>query len=378
MNEPERPTVKLPFYLRLTSVLLSIVLILFLMHEGRSIIIPLFFSLLIALLLLPVTRWLEAHKFSRPLSAITAILLFIVFVAGILYFLGAQLYEFSRDLPQLGTRMQSWIDDLQAWIAGRYHVDASHQLEYLNDLAMDFARYASIIAQALLLAVSGFAIWTVFVFIFTYFILTHRLLLKEFVKRLFRPDDQQMVQEVLLATQIVANRYVLGLLIEMVFVATFNVVALYLFGIRYALMLGILAAVLNIIPFLGIYSAMLISALITLGNSTPNAALAVIIILLVIHFIDANMLMPRIVGKSVEMNPLITLVAVLAGNLLWGISGTFLFIPLAGILKIIFGAVEGFQPWALLMGTSDDLKINPVKIKQPENKIEEADPGADA
>ena len=378
MNAPEKQAVKLPFYLRLTSVLISIVLILFLMHEGSSIIIPLFFSLLIALLLLPLTRWLESRKFSRPLSAITSILLFIIFIGGVLYFLGAQLYDFSRDLPQIGTRMQSWIEDLQTWISTRYHVDASHQLEYLNGLAMDLARYASVFAQALLLAVGGFAIWTVFVFIFSFFILTHRQLLQEFVKRLFRDEDQPMVHEVLLATRVLANRYVMGLLIEMIFVATLNVIALYLFGIRYALMLGILAAVLNIIPFLGIYTATLISALITLGNSTPNAALAVIVILLVIHFIDANMLMPRIVGRSVRMNPLITLVAVLAGNLIWGISGTFLFIPLAGILKIIFGSVEGFKPWALLMGTTDDLEMKPVAAEAIEIKAKESDEPKDA
>lgn len=378
MNAPEKQAIELPFYLRLMSVLLSIVLIIFLMHEGRSIIIPLFFSLLIALLLLPLTRWLEAHRFSRPLSAITAILVFVLFVGGILYFLGAQLYEFSRDLPDIGNRMQDWISDLQTWIAKRYQVDASHQLQYLNGLAMDFARYASLILQALLLAVSGFAVWTIFVFIFTFFILTHRLLLREFLRRLFRREDQPRVLEVMDESRVLANRYVMGLLIEMVVVAALNIAALHIFGIKYALLLGILAAVLNIIPFLGIYTATLISAVITLGNSTPNAALAVIIILLVIHFIDANLLLPRIVGRSVRMNPLVTIVAVLAGNLLWGVSGMFLFIPLAGILKIIFGSVEGFHPWALLMGTNDDLVINPTKADGMRIKSEEAEQRKDA
>jgi predicted PurR-regulated permease PerM len=374
MYSQDRQEVKLPFYLRLTSVLLCIVLILFLMHEGRSIIIPLFFSLLIALLLLPLTHWLERRKVPRTAAALLSILIFLLFISGIFYFLGAQLFEFSRDLPEIGNRVQAWINDLQTWISNRYHIDASQQLEYINNVAMDLARYASLVAQAFLLALGGFAIWTVFVFIFTFFILTHRRLLTYFITCLFRPEDQQRVDDVLGETRSLANSYVVGLLIEMVLVAAMNIIAFLLFGVKYAFLLGVLAAVLNIIPFFGIYTATAIAALITLGNSTPHMALLVIVILLIIHFIDANILMPRIVGRRVKMNPLITLVAVLSGNLLWGISGTFLFIPLAGILKIIFGRVEGFVPWALLMGTEDEIPLGrvPVEDADKNNTSEEA------
>ena len=86
----------------------------------------------------------------------------------------------------------------------------------------------------------------------------------------------------------------------------------------------------------------------------PAHALSVMIILLVIHFIDANVIMPRIVGRRVNMNPLITIVAVLTGHLIWGIPGMFLFIPLMGILKIIFERVDGLKPWAILMGTEKE------------------------
>jgi len=275
-------------------------------------------------------------------------------ITGIFYLLGAQIVAFSKDLPILGSRMQTWIANLQLWIAAKYDVNASRQLEYLNNMAADVARYASFMAQSLLLAVSGFAIWTIFVFIFTFFILTNRTLLRKFITHLFHRRDQLRVAEIVSETRILANGYVLGLLIEMVVVAVLNVGALLIFGVKYALLLGILAAVLNIIPFLGIYTATAIAALITLSNSTPNHALAVIAILLIIHFIDANILLPRIVGKRVNMNPLITIVAVLTGHLIWGIAGTFLFIPLVGIMKIVFERVEGLKSWAILMGTEEE------------------------
>lgn len=354
--EDLRQPIKLPFYARLAAILLSVVLIFFLLEEARVIAVPLFFSLLIAFMLLPLTKWLERRKLPRAVAAIISILLFVVLVSGIFYFLGAQITQFTKDLPALGTRLQAWAISFQEWFAQKYGVDAARQTSYLNKAAADLARYASVVAQAALLAVSGFAIWTIFVFIFAFFILTHRALLRNFVTCLFTRKDQPQVAEILTETRLLANGYVVGLLIEMVLVAILNVILFLLFGVKYALLLGVLAAVLNIIPYLGIYTATGIAALVTLSNSSPNHALVVIVILLAVHFIDSNILMPRIVGARVKMNPLITIIAVIAGSHVWGIAGMFLFIPLAGILKIIFERVDGLKPWAILMGTENEAK----------------------
>jgi predicted PurR-regulated permease PerM len=359
MEEPKE--IKLPFYARLALTLLAILLILVLMSEGKAIIIPLFFSLLIAFMLLPLTKWLERRRFPRSLAAIVSILLFVTFLSGVFYFLGQQISDFSKDVPQLVSRTQAWIADVRHWTTEHYHVNASRQIEYLNKATSGILSSASTFAQAALLAVSGFAIWTIFVFIFSFFMLTHRALLRNFITCLFQRKDQPQVEEILTGTRLLANSYVLGLIIEMVIVAVLNVGAFLIFGVKYAFLLGVLAAVLNIIPYLGIYTATAIAAVVTLSNSSPNHALAVIAILIIIHFIDANVLMPRIVGRRVKMNPLITIVAVLMGNLLWGIPGMFLFIPLAGILKIIFERVEGLKPWAILMGTETEARADPPK-----------------
>ena len=361
----ENNYIRLPFYARLALVLLSIVLILFLMQEAKSIIIPLFFSLLIAFMLLPVTKWLERRRLPRGVSAVVSILMFIVLVAGLFSFLAQQISDFSKDIPQLGTRVQLWTTELQAWVSRKYHVDYSHQMEYLNRAGAGIASYASTAAQTFLFALSGFVIWTIFVFIFTFFILTHRALLRKFLICLFSERFHPRVNEVLQETKLLANGYIMGLLLEMAIVAVLNCLVLFLFGIKYAFLLGVLAAVLNIIPYIGIYTATALAAIITLSNSTPSAALTVIIILIVVHFIDANILMPRIVGGRVKMNPLITIVAVLSGSILWGISGTFLFIPLAAMLKIIFERVDGLKPWAILMGTEEEEK-KPLKKRDKE------------
>ena len=124
-------------------------------------------------------------------------------------------------------------------------------------------------------------------------------------------------------------------------------------GIKYAILLGVIAAVLNIIPYIGIYTATSLIMLVTFANSSGTKALWVAFALLILHFIDANILMPRIVGSRVKMNAFITIIAVIVGEYVWGIAGMFLFIPITGIFKIISERVDGLKPWATLIGTEE-------------------------
>jgi AI-2 transport protein TqsA len=121
-------------------------------------------------------------------------------------------------------------------------------------------------------------------------------------------------------------------------------------------LLGVMAAVLNIIPYLGIYTAMALTILVTFANSTGNTAFAAGLGLFIVHVLDSNILMPRIVGARVKMNPFITIVAVIVGEFLWGIPGMFLFIPLTGIIKLVCERVEGLEAWAILIGVEETPK----------------------
>jgi predicted PurR-regulated permease PerM len=125
---------------------------------------------------------------------------------------------------------------------------------------------------------------------------------------------------------------------------------LSILGIKYALLMSVTAAVLNVIPYLGIYSAMFFSILITLANGTSADAITIAIVFIVAHFVDANVILPRIVGGRVKINPFITIIAVLIGHLLWGVPGMFLFIPLTAIIRIVSEEVDELAPWAILLG----------------------------
>jgi predicted PurR-regulated permease PerM len=127
-----------------------------------------------------------------------------------------------------------------------------------------------------------------------------------------------------------------------------------------------MAALFNIIPYLGIYIATIICVLLTLTNSSLGSAIQVGVGLLIIHFLDSNILLPRIVGSKVKINALVTVVGVVAGNMMWGVPGMFLAIPFIAILKIVFEHIEHMEAWAILLG---DVTVK--KATKPVAKKEE-------
>lgn len=353
--------IKFPFYARLALTLLSIFLIMMFMYVGHKLIIPLFFSALLAILLLPLVQWMQRKGLPNGIAAIISLLLFVVSVFLIFFFLGKQIVSFSQDVPQLAERINAWIVELEQWIEQRFGIDSKAQMGYLTQASEGIAHTATIVAQSVFLTTGSLLIWTVFVFIFSFFMLTHRRLIHRFFLLLFREKDHERVNEALGETKMLVNGYILGLILEMIIVAVLSGIAFMLFGIKYAVMLAIICGLLNVIPYIGIYTAMAIGAIITLSNSTPAHALSLIIISVVIHFIDANVILPRIVGGRVQMNPLVTIVAVMVGSMIWGIAGMFLFIPLAAILKIVFSKVTGMEAWSVLMGMEEREKKQRTK-----------------
>lgn len=345
--------VKLPFYAHLVLVLLAIVLVLFLLSIGAVVFIPLFFALLLSVLIFPLAKRMEEVGMPRNIATLLSLLIFIACAGAFLYIMVLQVISFSEDLPQFQECILALFSDLQAFVSKRYHVNASQQIDYLNKVTSGMLAGLANSVQGIFASVLEIIVWTIFVFIFTYFMLFHRSLLYRFIMALFPPRQKPKVVEVISDTRSIVNYYVTGLLLEMAIMSVINCGVFAIMGIKYALLLGMIAAVFNIIPYLGIYTAMVICMLVTFANGSAGQAVSVAVALIVIHFIDANILLPRIVGARVKMNALVTIIAVIIGSQVWGIAGMFLFIPLAAILKIVFERVEGLQPWAMLIGTEE-------------------------
>lgn len=189
--------------------------------------------------------------------------------------------------------------------------------------------------------------------IYVFTILYYKPLLLQFIAKLFKKNKHIMVAEVLGETKILIQSYLIGLLIEAAIVATLNSVGLLIIGVKYALLLGLLSALLNLIPYIGIFIATVLPVVLALALQSPIAALWVVILYTVVQFIDNQYILPYIVASKVKVNALVSIIVVLIGGALWGISGMFLAIPLAAIAKVVFDRIPQLEPLGFLLG--DDM-----------------------
>lgn len=347
-------SVSLPFYARLALTLLLIVLVCFILIKASNIFIPLVFALLISILLFPINRFLEQKlRLGRGMSAILSVTLFVSAFIGFIYFLALQLAGFAGDLPVLKKRFQQMFGGIQHWLSSSLHITSRQQTDYIDRSVNTIIESVGNSISNVFVSITGILLLTIFVLIFTFFMLYHRRLLMRFVLHLFSVKNREKVREVIIETKSLINAYVLGLVIEMAVISIVNCTMFLIMGIPYALLLGVMAAVLNIIPYLGIYTSIIICMLVTFANSSSNMALEVGIGLFIVHLLDSNILFPRIIGGRVKMNPFITIVAVIVGEFLWGIPGMFLFIPITGIMKLISERVDGMEAWGILIGVEE-------------------------
>ena len=340
-----------PFNQRLSLTLISLTIIGYVIFIGQDIIIPLAFSILLAILLLPVTSFLERRKIPRAMANVIAILLAFIFIGAIIYFLSSQISSFMQDLPSIKQHLADHWKTLQKWISQNFHFSKTQQITFIDKAADNFKTSGSGILGSTVLSLTEALMVLVLLPVYTFLVLYYRDMIKKFLVAVFRDEHEAKVMEVLKESRAIVQGYMIGLIIEMGIVAAINSVGFMILGIQYAIFLGVLAAILNMIPYIGMLIASIFCMLITLTSSTEiGDILGVLGILIVVQFIDNNIIMPKVVSSKVKINALITILGVLVGGTLAGVSGMFLSIPAIAILKVIFDRVDDLKPWGMLLG----------------------------
>jgi putative permease len=346
-----------PFYERLALTLIGFLALGYLIVIGKELLDPMIFGFIFAILLLPVSDFLEKKlRLPRSMSSLVSILLLVGVVFGILYLVGSQISKVTDDWPMLQTQVKQSLQNLQEWIQGTFHINAESQLSYVDRTAHKIMASGTEVLGTTFGAISSLMLFYVFIMIFTFFTLLYRRLLLRFIIWVFRDENSHVVMDIVENIQSILRQYILGLLLEMVIVAAVAISVFLLIGIKYAALLGIIVGLFNIIPYIGIFTALLLSAVITFATGNVKDTVIVIVSVVGIHAIDANFLLPTIVGSKVRLNALISFIGIILGEMIWGLSGMFLSIPVIAIFKIIFDRIESLKPWGYLLGGDYEYK----------------------
>lgn len=342
-----------PFYQRLSLNLLTLCLIAVILYLGQAILLPLFFSILLATLLLPATNFLQRRRVPKVLSILSVIVISLACIAAILYFLSHQVSVFLDDAATIKSRIQSLFNDLQHWIDQTFNVSTRKQNEYLRDTAENIKESGPGFLGRTVSTITESLSYLVFLPVYTFLILYYKDLIKTFFIRAFSNVHSDKIEEILFEASTIGRQYILGLFIDMTIVFVLNSIGFLILGIKYAIFLALVAAILNLIPYIGMLIANVFSVVITLVSSEQlSDVIWVAVVLAVVQFIDNNFLMPLIVGNKVRINALVTIIGVIVGGTLCGVGGMFLAIPAIAFLKVVFDQVPSLSHWGLLLGDS--------------------------
>ena len=343
--------IKLPFYVRISILLIGLYAVVAMLYITQEIVIPIIFGTMIAIVLHPVVSFFIRKKMSRIWAiTLTLFLMFLLFL-GFGFFLFSQISLFSESFPALIERFTSLINHSINWAAGYFDLNPDKINKWINQTTDWLINMGSAAVGQTLVTVGNALVLLFLIPVYVFLILYYQPLLLEFIHRLFGAMHHSMVSNIIAQIKKVIQRYLSGLVIEAVIVAILNSIGLLILGIDYAIVLGVLGALLNVIPYLGGIIAVALPMMIALvTKDSAWYAVYVLVLYLIIQFIDNNLIVPKIVASKVKINALVSVVVVIAFGALWGIPGMFLSIPIVAIIKVICDHIDPLKPWGLLLG----------------------------
>lgn len=350
-SDPNDQKTKVPFVIRLACVLISLIAIVFISIIGKSVLVPLVIGFLVSMLLLPLSNFQEKKlKFPRIVTSLVSPILFFLAVLAVMYFIGTQMAQFTEDLPEFQQQIEKLFHEAQVFVYDKFGVSEQEQINYIEKNAEEVLKRGSGVLGTAVTSLTSMLASAMFIFLGIFFFLLYRSHLVKFLIWCFPPKDQTKVKEVIVEIQSIIKQYIFGLLIQVVAVSGLMFIAYSIIGIKYALLFAVLCGVLNLIPYVGVFVATLLAAIVTLATGEPIQALWVLVAVLVVNSIDGNIITPKIIGSKVALNSFVVLFGIVIAESIWGIAGMFLAIPVLAIFKIIFDNVEGLRPYGFVLG----------------------------
>jgi len=341
----------LPLTVRRSIELLGLVLLVGIFVIGNDIIMPIVMAFFISIVLLPVFRFLKKRKVPEALAIVLPILLLVIILGGIVWFFSAQVGLLVADFPQIKNNVNIHLKALSDWISTISSYSTTEQVEFINKNTNELISFAGKRVSGAALTLSSLFVFVGLLPIYIYLMLFYKDIILRFIFMWFTPDHHPKVKDAIYETETIIKSYLVGLLIQVTYMTILLGGILMVIGIKHALLIGVIFAFLNLIPYVGALLGNVIGVLLTLTSSTELwPVITVLCVIAGVQFLDNNILMPRIVGSKVKINALFAILGVIIGGNIAGVSGMFLSMPIIAVLKVIFDRTDMFKQWGVLLG----------------------------
>lgn len=353
------------------EILQFIVLASVILYFGKTLFIPLSFSLLISFILYPVCKWMEKKGIHKGIAIIICISGITLLAGAVIYLLYAQFSEFLQEWQSLRIKLGETINQLSIFISDRFDISLKKQTDFINNTLNNSGSQAFSILRNTAYSLSQSVFFLLMIPVFSALILFHRQMLSHALYELFPPDRKKTIHEILVETIHAYYNFIKGMLVVYLIVGLLNSIGLLIIGVPHPFLFGFIASILTFIPYVGI----MISSLLPIAVSwiTYNSIwypIAVIAVFSIVQALEAYIIFPFAVGSRLKINTLVIIIVVIIGGVLWGAAGMILFVPFISIVKLIADRTPNLKTLSVLLGDGEQKKLSnnllqKIKIKRP-------------
>jgi predicted PurR-regulated permease PerM len=349
-----------------TSALQKVVLFLLLgflivaaIYYAKPFLVPLCFGGLLAMLFLPLSRWFENKKIPKGLSILLCIIIFLVLITAIIGLISWQITDLAAESTDIENKIRKMSDGIKEYIGAHFGISKKQQEEIITNQAQQNGGILSNLGSF----ATGFVVDFILVLVYIFLFMFYRSRIKTFVLQLISSQQKKNTETIIYDIQKVSQQYITGLGMMIVCLWIMYSIGFSIVGVKYAVLFAIICGLLEIIPFIGNLTGTLLAILMVVIQGGGNGmVLGVVITYLIVQFLQTYLLEPLVVGAEVNINPLFTIIILVLGELVWGIPGMVLAIPLLGIVKIICDHIPSLKPYGYLIGS--DRKKKKILLKR--------------
>ncbi|MEX2592698.1 MAG: AI-2E family transporter [Anditalea sp.] len=319
---------------------------------------PLVTALIFSLLMIPVANKFESWNFSRILSSVCNTLILFIISLGFFMLISFQIKGFVEDWDKIKETMEPNIESFENFVLTHTPLEKEQLEEYKKENNVSTLFGGGSGGEKAFQAVNqvlGFLADYLLTFIYIFFLLNYRRRFKEFVLRLFPQNKRGEVAKVVNKTAGVAQHYLFGKFLLIIFLAVLYSIGLGISGVSNFIFVSLLAALLSLIPYFGnIIGFFIALAFGMISGGDSGTFIGVIIVFSLVQFIESYILEPYIVGDQVDIHPFFIIVVVIIGNMVWGVMGMILAVPLVGIINVVFRNVESLKVFGFLLSNNEE------------------------
>ncbi|HEV2482433.1 MAG TPA: AI-2E family transporter [Puia sp.] len=336
------------FWIYYSSILLAVILTSIVLYFARPIFMPLALGGILALVFMRPSGWFERRGVPRLITAILSGVVFAGLVAGIVLLINWYIHRFAMDLPQLQQKVSGAVNDARHFLKSQWglRIPGGRSGQPLIDMAA-----AGRMTTSVLGVVIGVLIHLILIVVYMIMLLSMRSHIRTFFLKLVQEPNKPRIELVMRRSVKVAQEYIYGMLIIIVYLWILYGIAFSIIGVRYAMLFAILCGTLEIIPFVGNITGSTLTCVMALSQGGGiHMVIGILVSYCVIQFSQFYIVSPLVMREQVNLSPLFTIVCLIAGELLWGIPGMILAIPCLAIFKIVCDEVGFLKAFGFLLG----------------------------